>query len=117
MKRLVMYAICGIFCGLFLMPADTATATELVWVPINPSFGGYAANATWLMASAQAQNSHVEKAAPYTRPDPMDDFEYTLKRSYLSALSRKIMDEAFGDGGPHTGRRNRGALYFWGLYY
>jgi len=99
MKRLVMYAICGIFCGLFLMPADTATATELVWVPINPSFGGYAANATWLMASAQAQNSHVEKAAPYTRPDPMDDFEYTLKRSYLSALSRKIMDEAFGEEG------------------
>jgi curli production assembly/transport component CsgF len=97
--KTLMYVVVGIACILFLMPAGKAVATELVWVPLNPSFGGYAGNAAWLMSSAQAQNSHVAETAPYTRPDPMDDFEYTLKRSYLSALSRKIMDEAFGEEG------------------
>jgi curli production assembly/transport component CsgF len=81
------------------MALSVATATELIWVPINPAFGGYAGNATWLMSSAQAQNDHVEKTAGYTRADPFEDFEYTLKRSYLSALSRQIIEEAFGEEG------------------
>ena len=97
MKRLLMYVVCGIVCGLFLLPAGVATATELIWTPINPSFGGYAGNASWLMASATAQNDHVEKPAPYTRPSPFEDFQYTLQRSYLSRLSSQIIDEAFGE--------------------
>ena len=101
MKRLVMCVVCGIVCGLFLLPAGVATATEMVWMPMNPSFGGPSYNATWLMASAQAQNTHVEKPEPYTyeRPSPFDDFEYTLQRQYLSGLSRMIIDEAFGEEG------------------
>lgn len=99
MKRLVMCIVCGIVCGLFLIPAEVATATELVWAPLNPSFGGPSYNATWLMASAQAQNSYVETAAGYTRPDPFEDFGYDLERRYLSALSQKIIDEAFGEEG------------------
>lgn len=97
MKRLVMYVVCGIVCGLFLLPAGVATATELVWTPINPSFGGPSYNATWLMASAQAQNTHVEKPEPYTRPSPMEDFKYTLERSYLSRLTSQIISTAFGE--------------------
>lgn len=97
MNRLLMYVVCGIACALFLLPTGVATATELVWTPINPSFGGPSFNAQWLMASAQAQNKFVEKPKPYTRLDPFEDFEYTLKRQYLSHLSRKIIDEAFGE--------------------
>ncbi len=97
MKKLLMYVVCGIVCGLFLLPAGVATATELIWTPINPSFGGYAGNAQWLMASAQAQNTHVEKPEPYTRPSPFEDFEYTLQRSYLSRLSSQIISSAFGE--------------------
>lgn len=99
MKSLLMFVLGGIICGLFLMPAGVATATEMVWVPLNPSFGGPAYNATWLMASAQAQNKLVEKPKPYTYtpPDPFADFEYTLKRQYLYALSRKILNQAFGE--------------------
>jgi curli production assembly/transport component CsgF len=97
MKSLLMFVLGGIVCGLFLMPAEVAVATEIVWVPINPSFGGYPGNSSWLMASAQAQNKLVEKSAPYTRTDPFEDFEYNLKRQYLSMLSRKIIEEAFGE--------------------
>ncbi|MGY4494843.1 curli assembly protein CsgF [Pseudomonas sp. TE3610] len=34
----------------------TAHATELVYTPVNPSFGGNPLNGTWLLNNAQAQN-------------------------------------------------------------
>jgi curli production assembly/transport component CsgF len=83
------------------MPVDVATATELLWIPINPSFGGPSYNATWLMASAQAQNKLVEKTKPYTAPqtDSIEDFEKRLNSQILYRLSAKIVDEAFGEDG------------------
>ena len=98
MRPLQKYAICGIVCILFLGTAGTAAATELVWTFINPSFvGGSSFNASWLMASAQAQNRHIEQVPGYQRPDPMEDFEYNLNRQLLSRLTTKILDEAFGE--------------------
>ena len=98
MRPLQKYAICGIACILFLVPVSTTTATELVWTFINPSFvGGSSFNASWLMASAQVQNRHVEKSPGYQRPDVMDDFEYNLNRQLLSRLTTKILSEAFGE--------------------
>ena len=38
----------------------TAWATELVYTPINPSFGGNPANGQFLRGIAQAQNSFTE---------------------------------------------------------
>ncbi|MET1070470.1 curli production assembly protein CsgF [Pseudomonas prosekii] len=38
-------------CGL-------VSATELVYTPINPSFGGNPLNGTWLLNNAQAQNDY-----------------------------------------------------------
>jgi curli production assembly/transport component CsgF len=95
-----MYVIMGIVMGVgLLVPVGAATATELVWVPINPSFGGYAGNASWLMASAQAQNKFVKKADPYKPPasDPVKDFETRLNSQLLYQLASKIVSEAFGE--------------------
>ncbi len=101
MKTLAICLFAGIFCAMFLMPVGVATASELVWVPINPSFGGPSYNATWLMASAQAQNKLVEKTKPYTAPqtDSIEDFEKRLNSQILYRLSAKIVDEAFGEEG------------------
>jgi curli production assembly/transport component CsgF len=101
MKKLLLFVVCSIVCGLFFVSADVANATELVWVPINPSFGGPSYNATWLMASAQAQNKLVEKTKPYTTStiDPIEDFERRLNSQILYRLSNKIVDEAFGEEG------------------
>jgi len=101
MKTLAMFLACGIVCGLFFISSGVATATELIWVPINPSFGGPSYNASWLMASAQAQNKLVEKPKPYTPPtqDPIADFERRLNSQILYRLSSKIVDEAFGEEG------------------
>jgi len=104
MKSLLMYVVCSIVCGLLLLPAGVATATELVWVPINPSFGGYAGNASWLMAQAEAQNDHIEEVEPYASPvtDPMEDFKNNLNRQLFSRLSSLLLDEAFGESDPEN---------------
>jgi len=46
--------------GLLLGVASVAAvqATELVYTPVNPSFGGNPLNGTWLLNNAQAQNDH-----------------------------------------------------------
>ncbi|RON20969.1 curli production assembly protein CsgF [Pseudomonas brassicacearum] len=38
--------------------ASLAQATELVYTPVNPSFGGNPLNGTWLLNNAQAQNDY-----------------------------------------------------------
>jgi len=108
MKRLLMYVICGIVCGLFLMPATEATATELVFEFINPSFGGSPFNGQWLLAQAQAQDKFKEKKKPFTMPtrDPMQDFKNSLNRQILYKLSSKIVNAAFGEEGLEPGHYN-----------
>lgn len=69
-------------------------ATQLVYTPKNPSFGGSAYNGSYLLSKAQSQNSHVlarhEKSYDET-------FKESLQRAYLNKLVREITDFAFGD--------------------
>jgi curli production assembly/transport component CsgF len=39
-------------------------ATELVYTPVNPSFGGNPLNGTWLLNNAQAQNDYDDPDLP-----------------------------------------------------
>ena len=91
MKKLLVCLICGVVCALFLANANMAAASELVYTPINPSFGGNPLNAQWLLESAQLQNRFRPER------DPMEDFEERLTRHILSRLARMIIDEAFGE--------------------
>ena len=96
MKKLVSYLICGAVCVLLLANANMAPASELVYEPINPSFGGSPFNAQWLLDSAQAQNRFEEE-----RPerDYLEEFEEMLSRRIFYRMSRYIIDEAFGEYG------------------
>lgn len=100
MKKSLMYLVCCILGVLFLMPS-VITATELVYTPINPSFGGSPFNAQWLMNSAQSQNKLKEPREEWKMPerDPIEDFKTSLNRQILYNLSRKIVDSAFGEEG------------------
>ena len=71
-----------------------ALATELVYQPINPSFGGNAMNGSYLLNKAQAQNKHK---ASMDSKSYADKFQESLERSYINQMVRKITDEAFGD--------------------
>lgn len=78
-----------------------ANATELVYYPLNPSFGGNPLNGSVLLNSAQATNRHTDPdldADPYgmKQPSALDDFKQSLERSILnrvaSAASSKLID-------------------------
>lgn len=55
MRTLSLAACLGMTGVCLLAPVQ---ATELVYTPINPAFGGNPLNGAWLLANAQAQNDH-----------------------------------------------------------
>jgi len=77
-----------------LMFATPAVATQLTYVPVNPSFGGSPLNASMLLSKAQLQNTHT---APTTAKTYDQTFQESLQRSYLNKLIGEITDFAFGD--------------------
>ena len=72
----------------------SASATEIIYTPINPSFGGNPLNATMLLSKAQAQNKHK---APTIEKGYAEQFQDSLERTYLNRMVREITDMAFGE--------------------
>lgn len=89
--------------GLLLLGCATSftQATELIYYPINPSFGGNPMYGSVLLNSAQATNKHTEDnfdqdTFGIEEKSAIDQFNETLERSIISRLassaSSKIMD-------------------------
>ena len=86
-------------CLILLTYCSFGFADQLVWVPINPSFGGNSFNASWLMQQAEAQNKLGETSRSdwqYDR-DPLKDFSESMNRQILSRLSSRLIQSAFGE--------------------
>ena len=100
MKRYSIIVMFWIFCFVYLFTGSSVIADELVWTPINPSFGGSPFNAAWLMQQAEAQNKLVEERVGedwrYDK-DPLQDFTESLNRQILSRLSSRLIQTAFGE--------------------
>lgn len=69
-------------------------ASDLVYKPINPSFGGNPLNGSFLLSKAQAQNNHK---APVLEQSYADKLQGSLERAYINQLVREITDVAFGE--------------------
>jgi curli production assembly/transport component CsgF len=69
-------------------------ASELVYQPINPSFGGNAINGGFLLSKAQSQNKHK---APLAQKSYAEKFQESLERAYLNKMVREITELAFGE--------------------
>jgi len=69
-------------------------ASELVYQPINPSFGGNPINGGFLLNKAQSQNKHKASLAKKTYAEK---FQESLERAYINKLVREITDSAFGE--------------------
>ncbi|WP_394065696.1 curli assembly protein CsgF [Alcaligenes sp. WGS1538] len=79
----------ALLAGALLAPAQ---ATELVYTPVNPSFGGSPLNGQWLLNSAQITNKHTDPDAQdlgsaFEQRTPFQDFNDQLERSVLSRLA------------------------------
>ncbi|MCP9338218.1 curli assembly protein CsgF [Stutzerimonas xanthomarina] len=96
--------ITGVFLGGLLL-SSCLSATELVYTPVNPSFGGSPLNGAWLLGSAQAQNDKKDPDAVeydrsiYERPSDLERLTSQLESSLLSELLR---DAQSGETGSLT---------------
>lgn len=86
---------------LLALPASGALATDLVYVPVNPSFGGHPNNGPALLASATATNKHSATAAGRSLGDtsPLGQFNQTLERTVLSQLASAATSKLMGSDG------------------
>jgi curli production assembly/transport component CsgF len=96
MSRLSTVWRCGALCAAFLA-ADASHAQQLTYQPLNPAFGGFSANYSWLLSSAQAQNDYTEDRTNAFNRDPLADFQSSLQRQILNQLSRELITNRFGD--------------------
>ncbi|RPI70851.1 MAG: curli production assembly/transport component CsgF [Ignavibacteriales bacterium] len=94
---------------LFLLFSENSNAQELVWRPVNPSFGGNPFNAEWLLSQAQVQDKLKDESSLdiYGR-DPLDDFKESLNRQILSQISRQLVSNTFGEEGITDGHYELG---------
>lgn len=88
--------------GLMLL-SGSAGAADLIYVPVNPNFGGYPGNGPGLLASAAATNKHKEDAglggsSPFNQT-PLAQFNQTLERTVLSQLASAATSKLIGQDG------------------
>lgn len=80
-----------------------AAAGELVYVPVNPSFGGSPLNGSVLLNSAQAQNKKKDPDAssPFSgsSQSSLQQFNEILERSILSRLASTATSSIIGPNG------------------
>ena len=95
--------------------AGAATAADLTYTPINPSFGGNPLNSGHLLSIANAQRSATARDAnddddslfgdPTVDPGPTDAdlFVRQLQGRLLSALASQVTEAIFGDNPTEDG--------------
>jgi curli production assembly/transport component CsgF len=92
----------GVACCLTFLVGGV-NATELVYVPVNPSFGGNPANGPWLLGSASATNKHTADSGlggpSLLNQSPLDQFNQTLERTVLSQLASAATSKLIGADG------------------
>lgn len=78
----------------------TASADEMVYTPVNPSFGGNPFNSSHLLGVANAQNDYQ---APRKAETQADQFVRMLQSRLLSALASQVSDAILGENAQPTG--------------
>jgi curli production assembly/transport component CsgF len=84
-----------------LLAGQKAQAQDFVYEPKNPAFGGgNTFNYSWLLSSAQAQNTIADPAttATTTTQDPLAAFTANLNQQVLAQLSSRLIASQFGQG-------------------
>ncbi len=81
---------------LLLVTSLYLKADELVYVPVNPAFGGNSNNGDWLLANAQVQDDHddpdIEARVPKTAGEL---FNETLQRLLIRNTADALMDTLY----------------------
>ena len=81
---------------------SSASAQDMVYTPINPSFGGNPFNSQHLLGIANAQNKYKDPDSA-SNGSQADIFARQLQSRLLSALSSQITDAIFGENAQQHG--------------
>ncbi|WP_334016155.1 curli assembly protein CsgF [Alteromonas sp. S167] len=84
----------GLLATVAVLCSATIFATELVYTPINPSFGGNPLNGSFLLSKANSQNAH---SASFNERSYDERLQESLERAYINRIVREITDLAFGE--------------------
>lgn len=71
-------------------------ATELVYTPVNPSFGGNPLNGNWMASSAAAQNLTEDPNQPQPK-DQLEQFKDQLQRAVLGRVASSVSGALFDE--------------------
>ncbi|MFN3312429.1 MAG: curli assembly protein CsgF [Hyphomonas sp.] len=89
--------------AIFASFSGPVLAQELVYTPINPSFGGDSFNSSHLLAIANAQNNYRDPRSPAQSNSQMDQFLRQLQSRLLSSLAAQVNDAIFGQNPQESG--------------
>lgn len=91
----------SLMAALVLAGVVDASATVLVYVPVNPAFGGSPLNGPTLFNMAQATNKHKDPASTSSLlgKTPVQQFNDMLQRSLLGQLATATVGGILGSGG------------------
>lgn len=86
--------------GIVMLGSESVNATELVYQPINPSFGGSPLNGATLLNEAQAEKKTKDRASSaFTRKTPLEQFSENLQRYVLNRISSSVTGSIIGPSG------------------
>lgn len=93
----------GCMVALIMMAStSTASAQDLTYTPINPTFGGNPFNSAHLLGIANAQNDYKDPNSSSSSSQG-DIFARQLQSRLLSAVSSQLVDAIFGDNPQESG--------------
>ncbi|MDM7956371.1 curli assembly protein CsgF [Blastomonas sp.] len=81
---------------------NTAFAQDIVYQPVNPSFGGNPFNSNHLLGIANAQNDFTNPTSS-SSSSQADIFARQLQSRLLSALSSQLVNAIFGEDPQESG--------------
>jgi curli production assembly/transport component CsgF len=82
-----------------------ASAQDMVYRPLNPSFGGDPFNSGHLLGLADRQNQHQDSgSSPFASRNSTDQFRRQIQSSLLSRVASQISDRILGEDAQDSGR-------------
>ena len=92
----------GLITAVMWTAAVGASAQDITYQPINPTFGGNPFNSAHLLGVANAQNNYRDPKST-TGSSQGDLFARQLQSRLLSALSSQLIDAIFGENPQERG--------------
>ncbi len=93
----------GLMAIFVAAPQGLSNAQELVYTPVNPSFGGNPFNSAHLLGIANAQNDFEAPQDDIMQDTQADIFLRQLESRLLSGLASDVTDAIFGDNPQDSG--------------